>query len=71
MRSELENPMVVGDYYGTCDACGAALTRGSWYHSFGTGNRRRLLCADCEEREEENNEGSYENAEGWHHPYQR
>lgn len=57
MRDELENPMAVGDYYDVCSRCGALLASGSWYHTYGIGRKRRCLCADCEEGEEENDVG--------------
>ena len=65
---ELENPMVIGDYYETCDRCGATLS--SWYHSTIKNGSRRYLCDGCQE-EEENNEREDETAEGWHHPHRR
>lgn len=55
--------MAVGDYYNVCSRCGALLAGGSWYHAYGTGKRRRCICADCEEREEENDVGN-ETGEG-------
>lgn len=44
MRNELENPMVIGDYYRVCERCGTALLS-VWEWE----RRRASLCPDCDQ----------------------
>lgn len=42
MRNELENPMVLGDYYRVCERCGTALLS-IWEWE----RRQASMCPDC------------------------
>lgn len=57
MRNELENPMVVGDYYeqpkiyDACAECGGPIYEGDWFHIVGRGLNAMKVCDECSSRE--------------------
>lgn len=55
---DLENPMVIGDYYeqpriyATCAECGAIIYEGDIFHLIGRGSSCQKICSDCHKTKE-------------------
>jgi hypothetical protein len=53
MWKELENPMVVGEYYtqpkiyAVCAECGGIIYEGEYFHLVGSGGDCRKVCNKC------------------------
>lgn len=59
-QNDLENPMVIGDYYAdqlelydVCDVCGGAIYRGDLFHLIRKGGWCRKICEECSDKDEE------------------
>lgn len=58
MRDDLENPMVVGDYYSqlklyaVCAECGSPIYEGDFFHIIGKKGSSSItkICDDCHQR---------------------
>lgn len=57
-NNDLENPMVVGEYYeqpkiyAVCAECGGVIYEGDYFHIIGRGAGATKVCENCTERKE-------------------